>query len=58
MRAAVERQAEREQLRELARRVDRLVPSHRDPHAFFEEKSEISAALRQLARLAGGRRDE
>jgi len=37
-------------LEELANRVRRLVPSHRNPEAFHEAKSEIEAALRQLAR--------
>ncbi len=35
----------------LACEVERLAPSHRDPHAFHEAKSEIAHALR---RLAGG----
>jgi hypothetical protein len=34
----------------LASQVARLIPSHRDPHRFHEEKSEIVAALRQIAR--------
>ena len=36
-------------LTELAVRVQRLSPSHRDPESFHEEKSEIVAALHQLA---------
>jgi len=36
-------------LTELAVRVQRLSPSHRDPESFHEEKSEIAAALHQLA---------
>ena len=36
-------------LAELARRVDRLRLSHRDPEAFHVEKSEIAAELRRLA---------
>jgi hypothetical protein len=36
----------------LARRVDRLIPLRRDPDAFHEEKSEIAAQLRQVAREA------
>ena len=40
-----------EALRLLAEQVERLAPSHRDPHAFHEAKSEIAHALR---RLAGG----
>lgn len=39
-----------EKLEELARRVDRLIPRRRDPDAFHEEKSEIVAQLRQVAR--------
>ncbi len=39
------------QLVELANRVRRLVPSHRDPEAFHEAKSEIEADLRRLARV-------
>ena len=37
-------------LEELANRVRRLVPSHRNPESFHEAKSEIEAELRQLAR--------
>jgi hypothetical protein len=37
------------QLRDLAHRVARLSPSHRDPHVFHEDKSEIAESLRQLA---------
>jgi hypothetical protein len=36
---------------DLANRVRRLVPSHRDPEAFHEAKSEIEAELRRLARV-------
>lgn len=39
-----------EQLRQLADRVRRLVPDHRNPHRFHEEKSDIEHELRQLAR--------
>lgn len=38
-------------LLELANRVRRLVPSHRDPEAFHEAKSEIEAELRRLSRV-------
>ena len=38
-------------LEELANRVRGLVPSHRDPEAFHEAKSEIEAELRRLARV-------
>lgn len=34
----------------LAERVVRLSPSHRDPERFHEEKSEVAAELRRLAR--------
>lgn len=40
-------------LRGLARRVDRLVPSRRDPEAYFIEKDTIAAELRRMAREAG-----
>lgn len=36
-------------LLDLSRRVARLSPSHRDPEAFHEEKSDIAHALRRLA---------
>ena len=36
-------------LRELAARVERNVPHHREPERFHAEKSEIAAALRRLA---------
>jgi hypothetical protein len=39
-------------LLDIADRLARLSPSHRDPHRFHEEKSELVAELR---RLAGGR---
>ncbi len=39
----------------LASRVERLSLSHRDPEAFFEERSEIAHALRrEAARAARG----
>lgn len=37
-------------LDEIAERVRRLVPSHRDPERFHVEKSEIEHELRRLAR--------
>lgn len=40
-------------LRELARRVDRLRPEHRDPEAFHMMKADIAGELRRLA-AAGG----
>ena len=41
-----------ERLRDLAARVERNVPQHRDPHAFHAEKSEIASELRRLANAA------
>lgn len=38
---------------ELADRVRRLRPDHRDPERFHVEKSEIEHELRRLASLAG-----
>lgn len=43
------------QARDLARRVRRLAPSHRDPEAYHIEKSEIAAELMTLARRMEGR---
>lgn len=37
------------QLQDIADRLARLAPCHRDPHRFHEEKSELVAALRALA---------
>lgn len=45
----------RPDLAALARRVERLAPSHRDPEAFHIEKSEIVAELRQADREIKGR---
>jgi len=39
-----------DRLAELARRVGRLSPSHREPERYHEEKSEIAFELRVLAR--------
>lgn len=39
-----------ERLRTLSRRLGRLSPNWRDPEAFFEERSEIEAELRRVAR--------
>jgi hypothetical protein len=36
-------------LRDLAARVERNVPHHRDPERFHAEKSEIASELRRLA---------
>jgi hypothetical protein len=35
-------------LHDIADRLERLAPSHRDPHRYFEEKSELVAELRRL----------
>lgn len=40
-----------DRLRDLAHHVQRLSPSHRDPERFHEDKSEIVAELRRLARV-------
>lgn len=37
-------------LEDLARRVDRLSPDHRDPERFHLDRSDIVAELRLLAR--------
>jgi hypothetical protein len=47
-----------ERLDDLAHRVRGLIPSHRDPERFHEDKSAIEAELRQLSRSlarSGGR---
>ena len=49
------RQRASQHLEDLARRVDRLVPSHRDPERFHLEKSEVAAELRRLAYAADRR---
>ncbi|MGO7758785.1 hypothetical protein [Rhizobium ruizarguesonis] len=36
-------------LHDIADRLERLAPSHRDPHRYFEEKSELVAEIRRLA---------
>lgn len=41
--------APRDQLANLAYRIRRLCPDHRDPHRFHEEKSEIAHELGRLA---------
>jgi hypothetical protein len=43
------------QLRDLAQRVARLCPSHRNPEEFHEAKSEIEDELRRLSQAASGR---
>jgi hypothetical protein len=40
----------------LARRVERLTPSHCDPEAFHIEKSEIAHSLRRMARATHNQR--
>jgi hypothetical protein len=45
--------AEACELQVLARRVERLCPSHRSPERFHEDKSEIAHALRVIAGRAG-----
>ncbi len=36
-------------LHDIADRLARLAPSHRDPHRFHEEKSDLVGELRRLA---------
>ncbi len=38
-----------ERIDDLARRVERLIVSHREPEYFFEERSEIVDGLRRIA---------
>ena len=38
-----------ERLHDIADRLQRLAPSHRDPFRFHEDKSELVAELRRLA---------
>ncbi|WP_155257448.1 hypothetical protein [Rhizobium leguminosarum] len=40
-------------LHDIADRLERLAPSYRDPHRYFEEKSELVAELRRLAGTSG-----
>jgi hypothetical protein len=42
----------RNEIAVLAKRIERLVPSHRNPEFFHCEKSEIAASLRRIARRA------
>jgi hypothetical protein len=44
-----------ERLAELAKRVRRLAPSHRDPERYHVEKSEIEHELRGLAHELGAK---
>lgn len=39
-----------DKLTDLAQRIRRLAPDHRDPHRFHEEKSEIAYELTKMAR--------
>lgn len=43
-----------EKLLELAKRVERNVPRHGDPEAFFVEKDEIARGLEELAQEPSG----
>ena len=47
-----------ETLTRLARQVECLAPSHRDPHRFHECKSEIAHSLRMLANGITPSKDE
>lgn len=40
----------RQRLLAIADRLEKLAPSHTDPNWFHEEKSEIAAELRRLAK--------
>ncbi len=42
--------SEVEALLDLVDKINRLAPSHRNPHEFHEQKSEIAAELRRLAK--------
>lgn len=44
-----------DKLLELAKRVERNVPRHGDPEAFFVEKDEIARGLEELAQEPGSR---
>lgn len=55
MSAATHPRRSRPDLAALARRVERLAPSHRDPEAYHAEKSEIVAELRKADRDIKGR---
>jgi hypothetical protein len=43
---------ERDELQAIAARVGRLTISHKSPEKFFEDKSELAHAIRQIARRA------
>jgi hypothetical protein len=45
--------AERDELQAIATRVARLTVSHKTPERFFEDKSELAHAIRQIARRSG-----
>jgi hypothetical protein len=47
----------RSALEDLAQRVSRLVPSHRDPERFHLDKSEIVEDIRRLSQLVPDRSD-
>lgn len=44
-------------LHDVADRLSRLAPCHRDPERFHEEKSELVAELHRLAHVAGAAND-
>jgi hypothetical protein len=52
MRSFYSTHAERDELQAIATRVARLTVSHRSPEKFFEDKSELAHAIRQIARRA------
>ena len=44
--------AERDELQAIATRIARLTISHKSPEQFFEDRSELAHAVRQIARRA------
>jgi hypothetical protein len=48
-RSFVPAQAERDELLDIAARLSRLSISRKDPHAFFEQRSELVFELRRIA---------
>lgn len=44
-----------DELANLAMQVNRLIPDHRYPDRFHENKSEIAGRLRTLSRVVNGR---
>lgn len=55
---AITRNETWQKIGDLADRVRRLCPDHRDPERFHIEKSEIEHELRRIARVAGPSRGD